>query len=263
MLIPVCRAKGKKNSYYLPRRLFMAVPVVKADVRPKDFVNGYAEIEVLEGVHKLVRSYKCELKAGSTVHPKLFKDSGVFYCFTSGTGYVLTKKEAYNIKELSFFCPDWDNDNYAIYAATDMQFVKFVSYMVESDWKHYKETHSILPFFKAASDGQPYTQSCKGPNTMSWSIISAGQAGRFLCGVVKGVGKGEGTVEKGHPSVDQWNIILEGSDILMEVEGEKIHHLPGDMSYIYGGPDHSLIPNGPDKTCYYIWFEHKTAEWED
>ncbi|MCR5443028.1 MAG: hypothetical protein K6E89_04660 [Sphaerochaetaceae bacterium] len=241
----------------------MAVPVVKTSERPVDFVNGYGEIEVLKGTHKLVRCFKCELKAGSTVHPKLFADSGVFYCFTKGRGYITTKEEAFNIKELSFFCPDWDHDSYAIYAATDMEFVKFVTFMVPSDWKHYEETHSILPFFKSVSQGQPYTQSCKGPHTMSWSIMSPGQAGRFLCGVVKGVGKGEGTVEKGHPSVDQWNVILEGSDILMDVDGEKVHHVAGEISYIYAGPDHSLIPNGPDKTCYYIWFEHKTAEWED
>ncbi|MFA7204804.1 MAG: hypothetical protein WC102_00575 [Saccharofermentanales bacterium] len=239
----------------------MAIPVARKEDGPKTFKNGYGEVEWLKGTHKLVHCFKCELKAGSTVLPGLYKDKNTMFCFVKGTGYITTKEEAFNIKELSFFVPDFDNDKFSIHAVTDLEIMKFVVDLTESDIARYNSTHAVLPFFKTLSAADRYTQDCKGPHTTSWSILHPGSITRILCGVVLGYGPGEGTVEKGHPSVDQWNYILDGSDITMTVENETYNHHEGELSYIYAGPDHSLVPSGEGKKAYYIWFEHQTAEY--
>ncbi len=244
------------------RRQLMSVPIARKGDRPKTFINGYGEVEWIPGSHPLVHSFKCELKAGHTVKPERFEDKTVVYCFVKGTGYITTSEKAYNIQEISFFVPDFNHDTYAIYASTDLEIMKFVIDMLESDKAKYRSSHMVLPMFKPLSAGEKYTQSCKGPHTTSWSIINPNKIGRILMGVVKGIGPGEGTIEKGHPSVDQWNYILEGSDILMDVAGEKVNHHEGELSYIYAGPDHSLVPAGEGKLAFYIWFEHQTAEYK-
>ena len=240
----------------------MNIPIARKKDGPKDFTNGYGEVEWIPGSHKLVKSVKGELKEGNTVTPETFKDKIVVYCFVKGTGYITTRNAAYNIKELSFFVPDFDKEKFSIYASSDLEIMKFIVDMLDSDKAQYKKTHIILPMFKSLSQTQEYTQDCKGPNTTSWSVINRGTLSRVLMGVVRGTGSGEGTIEKGHPSVDQWNYILDDSDITMDVEGEITNHKGGELSFIKAGPDHSLVASGPDKTVFYIWFEHMTAEFK-
>ncbi|MGP1508598.1 MAG: hypothetical protein ACTTJW_06970 [Sphaerochaeta sp.] len=239
----------------------MSIPVARKEDGPKKFVNGYGEVEILKGTHPLVRTFMCELKAGSNVNLELFKDKIAVYCFIKGEGYITTKNHAFNINEISFFVPNFNLEDVRLYAVSDLQIVKFVTTMLESDKARYKKTHTLLPFFKPLSQADKYTQDCKGPNTISWSIIHPGSLARELCGVVKAYGKGEGTVEKGHPSVDQWNVIIDGSDLELDVEGEKVHHVGGEVSYIVAGPDHSLIPSDDNSMAFYIWYEHQTKEY--
>ena len=76
---------------------------------------------------------------------------------------------------------------------------------------------------------------------------------------------GEGTVEKGHPKVHQWNYCLGDSDFHMSVgykaenNMETVQHRAGDWSFIPAGADHDLVSD-PGKEVYYIWFEHYTDE---
>lgn len=53
-------------------------------------------------------------------------------------------------------------------------------------------------------------------------------------GVVKAVG--EGTVEKGHPAVDQWNFGLDNADFTLTIENESVPHYAGDWSFVPAGP---------------------------
>ena len=80
---------------------------------------------------------------------------------------------------------------------------------------------------------------------------------RILCGICVSIG--EGTKEKGHPSVDQWNVTLPGSDFTLYVENEEVHHGPLEVSYVKAGLDHGLIAE-PGKKVAYIWFEHFVEE---
>ena len=173
----------------------MAIAVARRSDNPV-VVNGYGEKEWLPGTHPLVRGYKCILEKGHTVSPKLYKDKTVVFIFGKGDGYITTPHRAYNIDELSFWVPNFDADPYSIYAVTDMEYMMVVVDMLESDLRGYENTHMILPMFKRLSEAEPYTQTCKGPNTKSWTIISSGHCARVLMGVVKA--DGEGTTEKGH-----------------------------------------------------------------
>ena len=69
--------------------------------------------------------------------------------------------------------------------------------------------------------------------------------GRVILGTTRAIG--EGTVEKGHPKVHQWNYCLGDSDFHMSVgykaenSMETVAHQAGDWSFILAGADHDLV----------------------
>ncbi len=235
----------------------MAIDFAGVKENEMEFVNGYAQVEVLQGVYPLVRSYQCILKAGCTVEPEVFADKIQVFSVGEGTGYICGEKEAYNIKEMSFYIPNFDQEAFTIHAAEDLKIALWVVDMLDSDKIAYEDTHMVLPSFKRFSELEPYDQSCKGPNTKSWTVISDGNLARVLMGVVRA--EGEGTKERGHSEVAQWNYALPGSDFTFTVEEESIRHLEHEFSYVEAGLDHSLVAE-PGKTVFYIWFEHWVEE---
>ena len=245
----------------LPRKtrevINMAIAIARKEEGPKNFQNGYGETEWLPEVYPLIRTYKCVLKAGNSICPELFSDKTQRFCFTDGTGYITSPKKAYNIEEISFFIPDFSAEEFQIHAVTDLEYMKLVVDMLDSDKAAYEDTHMVLPSFKKFSELEEYDQSCKGPHTRSWSVVHSGNLGRVLMGIVRA--EGEGTDEKGHPSVAQWNYCLKGSDFKLTVDGETIDTKEGDWSYVPAGLDHSLLAE-PGKKVFYIWFEHKVEE---
>ena len=89
--------------------------------------NGFFQTEVLAGSYDGgVRNYKCFLKAGCEISPKLYHDETVVYMFGKGRGYVTDTKEAHNITELSFYLPNFDVDPFTIHAVDDMEFIMSV-----------------------------------------------------------------------------------------------------------------------------------------
>lgn len=224
-----------------------------------EFKNGFSAKEVLAGTHKLVRPYRCTIQAGKAVTPELTASKMQFYCFINGTGYIACRDKAYNITELSFFIPDFANQEYFIKAASsgDLEFVRFDIDMLPSDWIALEDTHYITPWFKTFSQCEPYDQTCKGPNTKSYMVLNGRIMARILCGVCIAVG--EGTKEAGHPAVDQWNVTLPDADFTLYVENEEVQHGPLEVSYVKAGLDHGLIAE-PSKKAAYIWFEHFVAE---
>lgn len=79
-----------------------------------------------------------------------------------------------------------------------------------------------------------------------------------MCGVVRATG--EGTTEKGHPRVEQWNYCLGDADFELKVDNEPaVPHKGGDWSYVPAGWDHALVAQ-PGKEVFYVWYEHYTRE---
>lgn len=221
--------------------------------------NGFAMCELLPGTYKGgIRNYKCWLKAGNAVAPDLHADETVLLMFGKGKGYITSGKNLFTVDEPSFYAPNFDRERYTVHAAEDMEFILSVVERNEDDRKLYDACHVRLPFFLPYSDGCAYDQDCKGPHTTSWMILGARQLGRIMVGVVRAVG--EGTTEKGHPKVEQWNYCLGDSDFHLKVDDCPAEpHKAGDWSYVPAGYDHALVAD-PGKEVFYVWYEHYTRE---
>lgn len=231
------------------------------DIRVEYNADGFARTELLPGTYDGgVRNYKCFLKAGCQVEPECYADKLVLLFFGKGEGYVADASAAHAIRELSFYAPHFDKAPYRVQAFTDMEFVMAVIDMSEGDWEDYAASHARLPFFISLSQCVKYDQDCKGPNTTSWHVLNAKQLGHVMVGVVRAVG--EGTVEKGHPAVHQWNYCIGDADFDMTVDGQTVSHKGGEWSFIPAGLDHSLVAK-PGREVFYVWFEKFTRDDRD
>ena len=179
----------------------MSIRIIKSKDIPQEYENGFAQSEMLPDTYPGMTNYKCFLKKGHTVSPKKYADKVVMYCFTRGNGYVTTPEWSRDIRELSFFAPDFDNSDFSITAVEDMEFLCLVSEMEECERENWPKWHLRLPWFTRMSECKEYVQDCKGPNTRSWSVLDPKYLGGVLMGIVRA--EGEGTTEKGHPSVAQ------------------------------------------------------------
>ncbi len=226
----------------------------------KDFdANGFAMTELLAGTYDGgIRNYKCWLKRGCHVTPELQSESTVLIMFGKGKGYVASDSHLFNVTEPAFYAPDFDKEPYSIHAIEDMEFVISIVENNEDDKKLLNACRVRLPFFTLYSDAVVYDQDCKGPHTTSWSVLGPKQLGRIMCGVVRATG--EGTTEKGHPRVEQWNYCLGDADFELKVDNEPaVPHKGGDWSYVPAGWDHALVAQ-PGKEVFYVWYEHYTRE---
>lgn len=225
-----------------------------AEIEKQYDARGFAITELLADSHDgSVRNYKGFLKAGSEIKPELSKDKVVIYMFGKGSGYVADCDKVHNIEEkVSFYFPNFDQNPYRIHAFEDMEFVKSVVTMDDYDWDDYQHSHIRLPYFRSLSQCVRYDQDCKGPNTTSWHVLNPKQLGHVIIGVVRAVG--EGTDEKGHPAVHQWNYCLGNADFELTVDGESTQTKSGDWSFIPAGPDHRLMAKSGQEV-FYVWYE--------
>lgn len=220
--------------------------------------HGFSSYELLAGTYEGgIRNYRCNLKAGCTCTPEMFADKVVVVMFGKGRAYVTDEKDAYNVTELSFYFPNFDRTPYSVHAIDDTEFIMSVVDMNEWDWKVYNGSHARLPLFRPISKCVIYDQDCKGPNTDSFTVLRPCQLGRILLGAVRAVG--DGTREKGHPCVAQWNYCVGQSDFNLTVEDETVPTVAGDWSYVPAGLDHSLVSQ-TGKEAYYVWYEHFVRE---
>ena len=220
--------------------------------------NGFAVSELLPGTYKGgIRNYRCNLQSGKCYSPKLYRDKIVILMFGKGRGYITDTKDAYHIEELCFYAPEFDKTSYTVYAIEDVEFIVSVVDMNQWDWEVYNGSHARLPFYRTISKCSIYDQDCKGPGTSSWNVLQGRQLGRIMIGVVRSFGNG--TREKGHSAVHQWNYCLGHSNFNLTVGKDTIETVAGDWSYIPAGEDHELVAD-PDKEAYYVWFEHFAKE---
>jgi hypothetical protein len=219
---------------------------------------GYGQEELSPGAEEIGgQFYRCSLKAGCCVSPVLNSEMIIVLIFNGKKGYITTPDDMYHVTEPSFFIPDFDRVPYMVHAVEDVEYIMAVFPMNEWDKDFYERWHIHCPFFSKYSDGVQYDQDCKGPNTQSFSIIQAFQLGHISIGVVKAVG--EGTDEKGHGLLHQWNYCLGNSDFTLTVEDETRPQKAGDWSFIYAGKDHKLLAE-PGKEVFYVWVEYFTEE---
>ena len=233
--------------------------VREADMKKVFDEHGFAMVELLPGSYQGgVRNYKCWLKAGCEISPELHADDTVLLMLGKGKGYITSSKNLFRVTEPSFYVPNFDKEPYTVHAVEDMKFIMSVIEMNEWDKKNYNACHVRVPFFMKYTDGTVYDQDCKGPHTTSWLILGSEHIGRIMVGVVRA--KGEGTVEKGHPKVAQWNYCLGDADFKLTIGDEPaVEHKAGEWSYVPAGLDHALVADS-GKEVFYVWFEHFVRE---
>jgi quercetin dioxygenase-like cupin family protein len=244
----------------------MAITMVRDSEISRSYdAQGFGQCEMLPGSYDLGKFYKCFVKAGSTVQPKLCRDKLAVYCFVKGTGYVVTDQRTFNIDELCFLVPGFELAKMEIHANEDMEYLCLVMDMTEKDWAQYNKNHTYLPHFVTISSARRYEQDCSTQGTQCFSIFSTKHVVRIMIGVIindQGGTETRGNIEKGHPKVHQWNYCLPGANFIMDVEGEQVECHEGDWNFVPAGLDHSLIGNKPEHKVRYFWFEHFVQEFE-
>lgn len=241
----------------------MAIDYIKKEDIRLDFENGFAQTELLPGVYKGgVRSYRCVLKTESSVKPEVLKDTLQVLCITSGKGAIFTGEKAIAVNEPSVYVAD-PHGTFSIHAASELTYTMFVVEQKPADLARYDAFHMLLPFFRPLSEGVEYVQDCKTKYSRSWSLIPTKRLCRVLMGCCFADGSREntveGTIEKGHPAVAQWNVTYGDTDLTLDVEGETVNLKADDFSYVEAGLDHSLT-TVRGKQLHYIWFEHYVQE---
>lgn len=233
--------------------------VIKTDINLKH-QNGFAMTELLAGSYDGgVRVFRCSLLAGNSVKPSIKPNTLQVACLTNGIGAITSPVKGFAVNEVSFFAPDPDSE-YCIHAATDMEYTLFEVALTKADKERYEDFHMSVPFFRPLSQCTQYVQkSCKTKNTRSYSVIPTKRFCRILVGVAESWGDNEGTFEKGHPAVAQWNVPFADTIQMVDVEGVKFVQKAGDVSYIKAGCDHSLYTLGNNHAAY-VWFEHYIQE---
>ena len=227
--------------------------VVKGNEVKYNFVNGSAETEVLQGALDFVKSYKGILKEESNLTPEVRNRVLTTYIFTSGKGYILTKKKAYNIEELSFFFTSL-TEPYTIHAVTDLEYTKFDLFLTDYDMQRYSMSHLVLPLFRKESECLVYTQDVKkNDDNIQYAVVQGKQMIRLVVGS-NHAEENSGFYEIGHSAVAQYNICHSKCDFTMEVNGVQFEQKAGDMCYIKAGLPHgSIIP--PGHRLDYVYYE--------
>jgi hypothetical protein len=224
----------------------------KATIKQK-FVNGFAKGIMLPDSYPGVEAYKCALKAGSRVDPKVYKNKTQVLFFTKGVGYVGTPNKAHNITEEAVFVPLFDSEKFFIQAGTDLEFLEILVTLTEADTKRLGEMRMTLPHFRLLSDCDRYEEAFKGPGVLSYSIIANRRLARALMGAVIGAGPNF-VQEHAHDNLQQWVYGLTGSAFRFRADGDEVEMREGDWAHIPPKAKHSVETSAGDKLDY-IWFE--------
>ncbi|MGP1508600.1 MAG: hypothetical protein ACTTJW_06980 [Sphaerochaeta sp.] len=220
------------------------------------FKEGVAETEVLKGMYPTVRCFRGEMKPYSELFVEPNGKIITTYLFTSGTGYILTKKKAYNIEEVSYFFANPEEEYTIICCAESLVYTKFELTLIQADLENmsaYAASHLVLPLFRKESDLLVYDQNVKIGKTLQKSVVAGKQMIRIIVGS-NWADEDCGFYEIGHNAVAQWNVCHGNCDIDMTVNGETINQKSGDLSYIEAGLPHGSIAR-KGKCLQYIYYE--------
>ena len=112
------------------------------DIAKEFDAQGFACTELLPGTYDGgIRNFKCWLKPGKSVSPRMYADKTVLFFFGQGTGYICDAESSYNITELSFYAPNFDRCAYTIHAVEEMEFIMSVSMI----WRFSNFGESVSP----------------------------------------------------------------------------------------------------------------------
>lgn len=213
--------------------------------------KGWMLPDMLEGVETI----KCRQAAGSKVTPQLYSSKIQIFFFTRGTGYIGTKKEAYNVTEVAVYIPMQDTEEFFIQAGTDMEYLHFIVEMNEFDHTEFNKVRVVLPYFCLLSNCVQYYEGFKGPSVKSYTIVEHDNLARISMGVVTGEGPDD-VGEHVHDTLQQWYYGLDGGKFSFSAGGDSVQMEEGDFSCIPPQTPHSVHSSAGEKINY-VWFEMK------
>lgn len=225
-----------------------------------DYVDGYAEVEVLKGECDQARLMRCSLQPGCSIKPALYttKEHSQVFMFLEGKGYVVTPRKGFNIeKNFSIFVPDYDTEEFEIVCSTDskkpLEFIHIITELNDYDKHCLWNSKMRLPRFRNLEDGWEYYEDFKSEDVTSIMLMEHRNLGRLSCGAVLG----EGPCEVGqhiHDELKQWYIALPGTKMTYTAGDDSVVLEGGDISYTPTGYYHGTTVAEGDQLDY-IWFE--------
>ena len=222
--------------------------------------EGLIRKELAEGTHPDLTLYECTLKAGCRYTPELFglDDRMQMFFFVNATGYVATKKKAWNIEEQGIFIPNYKKDEFWIEAGEDdLIFVHIVGVMNAYDEKEFIDYHIILPNMRGKSQCFRFTESHtgnSGSTIESRRLVLDTAFGRWFVGMNDGVGAEAFVGDHSHEHLQQWNYVLPESDFKYTVNGVEKEAKAGDAYFIPKGILHSAKAED-GKGIHYLWIK--------
>lgn len=204
---------------------------------------------VVEGVH----TYRCTVKAGSEIHLETFSDQTQMLYFTKGTGFIVTKKRAFNINEPSLFVPDLGDCKNVLYAVTDMEWLQLTCVMLDENKKHWNQWHIALPRFCPISKCIEYVEGFRPEEIHSYSIVDTSFVTRMTMGAIIGRGPNKAAPHS-YDNLYQWYYGMSGTKFTYKAGDEEIILTEGDWAFIPTNIEHSIeIEDG--EQVNYVWFE--------
>ena len=225
----------------------------KEDMYFEIMENGVLRAEMLAGMVDGVHTYKCRVKAGDVLELEIFSGCTQLFYFTYGEGFIVTRKEAYNVKEPSLFLPDIDNGHNELHAVTDMEFLHFVSLMLPEDVERFNKWHITMPRFCPVSQCIQYRECFRPESIKAYSILDTDFLTRMTMGAIIGTGPNKAEPHS-HENLYQWYYGMPGTKFIYKAAGEEIELCEGDMAFIPTDIEHAIsVEKG--ECVNYVWFE--------
>lgn len=216
--------------------------------------------EMAKDSHSEFQIYECELKAGSRLEPELLAqtDRMQMFFFLNTTGYVATKKRAWNIEAESLFTPNFNKEPFFIEAGEkDLKFVWFKGVMNSYDEKEYVDYHIILPCMRQKLEGFRYTESFTGKAGSSIEtrrLVLDTAFGRWYVGMAEGCGSDAFVAPHTQEHLQQWNYCLPESKFTYMIDGVEHEAEAGDTLFIPKGSEFSAKAHD-DGAIRYLWIK--------
>ena len=242
------------------------IKIVKADDIEFNYVNGFAETEILADTCPGIKICKCRLQPGVEKELEVYGEDEKMQLifFTSKSGIIKSGNKIFHIDDQAVFIPDFDREKVVLLADDrEIQFIRITGPMTEIDHRQMKNCQYVLPRFVRLRESIEYTERFtqeSGSKVVSHSIVAGRHLGRYTMGWNIGAGPdfiGQHT----HPTLEQWYFMIDGSDFTYVAGGEKIPVHEGDVSFTPHGTSHGSECE-EDGYINYVWFELNRA-WEE
>lgn len=220
---------------------------------------------VLPGVCPRVRTERVVVPAGATWAPELYAPHTYIQILLvqSGSGYIATPSQAYNLEGSAVFVPDFDREPVTVVAGRQaVELLRIVGDMIEVDHLQLGKSHLIFPRFRPLAKGWEYTArplTLDGAGARGFVLIENRKLGCYNMGYISSFGKGAATVGKtALAQYDQWCIAMPGADFTLTAGGQQASMAAGDVAFVPKGTEFCSACGAAGRIDY-VWLHLSRA----